>query len=145
MKKILVAAVLLGFVSLARAEGVPPLPFTEGTVWHLSFVKVKPGFEVDYLRSLTTTWKKSFDEAKKQKLIISYKIISAPAGSHEDWDLLLMVEYKNMAALDGLQEKMRAITLPMIGGEDGARQLQTKRLEIRDILGEKIGRELILK
>ncbi|HWE22743.1 MAG TPA: hypothetical protein VG496_02270 [Myxococcales bacterium] len=128
-----------------QADTVEPLPFTEGSVWEMSFVKVKPGFEEDYLRSLGQTWKKVMDEAKKQKLVVSYKVLSADAAARDDWNVALMVEYKNMAALDGLEEKMRSFTLPMLGGQDKARELQTKRLEIRDIVASKLTRELVLK
>jgi hypothetical protein len=135
---------LIAWSPSARAAD-QPLPYTEGSVWNVTLVKVKTGFTVDYLRSLAATTKKIYDEAKKQKLVLSYKILSAEAATPGDWDIMILVEYKNMAALDGLHEKMRAIVLPMLGGEDPARQLQTKRLEIREILGEKVARELIFK
>jgi hypothetical protein len=137
-------ALFIAWSPSARAAD-QPLPYTEGTVWNVTLVKVKPGFSVDYLRGLAGTTKKIYDEAKKQKLVLSYKILSSEAATPGDWDIMLLVEYKNMAALDGLHEKMRAIVLPMLGGEDQARQLQTKRLEIREILGEKVARELIFK
>lgn len=121
------------------------LPYTRGTVWSVSEIRTTPGFEDDYLRSLATTWKRSMDEAKKQGLVVSYKILSGNASSPEDWDLLLMVEVKNWAALDGLDEKFEAITQKTIGGEEPRRQLATKRLEIRRILGAKNAQEIFLK
>jgi len=148
MRRLAIAAVLSGVVLVGlgvRAEAPPPLPYTEGSVWSMTFVKTKSGFSDDYLKSLAATWKKTFDEAKKQKLALSYKIIQSDANGRDDWDLMLMVEYKNMAALDGLHEKMRAIVLPMLGGEDGAHKLSTQRLEVREILSEKLGRELMFK
>jgi hypothetical protein len=85
------------------------------------------------------------DEAKRQGLVVSYKILSGNASGPEDWDLLLMVEVKNWAALDGLDEKFEAITQKTIGGEEPRRQLATKRLEIRRILGAKNAQEIFLK
>lgn len=121
------------------------LPYTRGTVWSVSEIRTAPGFEDDYLRSLATTWKRSMDEAKRQGLVVSYKILSGNASGPEDWDLLLMVEVKNWAALDGLDEKFEAITQKTIGGEEPRRQLATKRLEIRRILGAKNAQEIFLK
>ena len=148
MRRIAIAAVLSGVVLLglgARAEAPPPLPYSEGTVWELTMIRLKPGFGDDYFRSLSATWKKMLDEAKKQKLVVSYKVLATDAANRDDWDLLLMVEYKNMAAFDGLEEKMRAIEMPVMGGEKGEKELMTKRIEVREILGGKLARELLLK
>jgi hypothetical protein len=121
------------------------LPYTRGTVWSVSEIRTTPGFENDYLKGLATTWKRTMDEAKKQGLVVSYKILSGNASGPEDWDLLLMVEVKNWAALDGLDEKFDAITQKTVGGEEPRRQLATKRLEIRRILGAKNAQEIFLK
>ena len=56
-----------------------------------------------------------------------------------------MVEFKNMAALDGLREKTDPIARKLIGSEDAIRQGAVKRMEIRDILGAKTLREITLK
>lgn len=144
IRSVLVIAVLFFGVHL-QADTLEPLPYTEGSVWAMTFVKVKPGFGEDYLKSLGQTWRKVLDEAKKQKLLVSYKVLAADAAGRDDWNLVLMVEYRNMAAFDGLDEKMRDISLPVLGGQDKARELQTKRLEIRDILATKLTRELVFK
>jgi hypothetical protein len=120
-------------------------PYTEGSVWFLSMIRTTPGFEDDYLRSLTTTWKRVTDEAKRQGVVLSYKILSANPAGPDDWDLLLMVELKNWAAIDGITDKFEAIQQKIIGGEDAQRQLATKRLEIRRILASKNAQELHLK
>jgi len=56
-----------------------------------------------------------------------------------------MVEYKNMAAFDGLHEKTEPILAKVMGGQDAQRQLAVKRLDVREILGTKTMREVILK
>jgi hypothetical protein len=52
-----------------------------------------------------------------------------PSGP-DDWDFLIMVELKNWAALDGLNEKFEAIQQKIVGGDDAQRQLATKRIEV---------------
>jgi hypothetical protein len=56
-----------------------------------------------------------------------------------------MVEYPNMAALDGLRDKVDPIANKLVGTEDQQRQLAVKRLEIREIMGDKTMREITLK
>ena len=50
-----------------------------------------------------------------------------------------------MAAFDGLREKTEPIMAKVLGGQDAQRQLAVKRLDVREILGTKTMREVILK
>ncbi len=99
----------------------------------------------DYLKLLAKNYKINMEEQKKQNLILSYKILQGEASTRDDFDLLLMVEYKNMAAFDGLREKIDPIDQKITGGEEQQRQGTTKRAEVRDILGDKTMREITLK
>lgn len=137
--------ILLAQILLVRSAAAQGLPYTEGSVWSIGMIRTTAGFEDDYLRSLATTWKRVNEEAKKQGLVVSYKILSANPAGPDDWNLLLMVEFKNWAAFDGLSEKFEAIQQKMIGGQDAQRELATKRLEVRRILGGKNAREIFLK
>ena len=127
---------------VGQSEG---LPYTRGSVWAISMVRTTAGFNDDYLRSLATTWRRANEEAKKQGLILSYKILSSNSTGPDDWNLLLMVELKNWAALDGLDEKLEAIQRKVIGDQSAQRELATKRLEIRRIVATKNAQELFLK
>ena len=120
-------------------------PYTEGAVWQITMVKTKPGMSDDYLKALAKIFKSTNDEAKRQGVITDYKILAGDAATQQDYDILLMVEYPNMAALDGLRDKMDPIGTKMVGSEDLRRQLAVKRLEIRDIMGDKTMREITLK
>jgi hypothetical protein len=72
-------------------------------------------------------------------------VVAAQATNPADWTTLVMVEYKNMAALDGLREKMDPIAKQTIGSEEQRRTLALKRNDIREVIGTKLGRELILR
>jgi hypothetical protein len=85
------------------------------------------------------------DEAKKQNLIMDYKILLGDAATPQDFNILLMVESKNMAALDDAREKFDPIARKVEGSPDQQRTTQTKRLEIREIMGSKNMREVTLK
>ena len=108
-------------------------------------VKTKPGMSDDYLKALAKIFKSTNDEAKRQGIITDYKILVGDAATQQDYDILLMIEYPNMAALDGLREKTDPIGAKLVGTDDQQRQLAVKRLEIRDIMGDKTMREVTLK
>jgi hypothetical protein len=49
-----------------------------------------------------------------------------------------------MAALDGLREKMDPIARQTIGSDEQRRTLAIKRNDLREVIGTRLGRELIL-
>jgi hypothetical protein len=126
------------------AEG-STAPYTEGSVWQLNMIKTKPGMTDDYLKGLSKSLKASLEEGKKQGFIVSYKILLGEASSPHDYNVMTMVEYKNMAALDNLRSKTDPIAQKTIGGEDQQREAAVKRAEIREIFGSKLMREITLK
>lgn len=119
-------------------------PYTEGSVWDITMVRTAYGLADDYLESQGKFFKPMYDEAQKQGLVLSYKFFSFPAVGADDWDILIMVEYKNWAAFDGLSEKFESISRKDMT-KDAEHDLMVKRLDIRRIVGTKIGQELILK
>src|SRR5216110_2722454 len=142
---ILVAGVGLftAFAGLCSAQS--DAPYTEGPIWNITMVKAKYGMGDEYLKGLAKTFKGAMDEAKKQDLIMDYKILLGPPATPQDFDILLMVESKNMAALDNAREKFDPIARKIEGTPDQQLATQTKRLDIREIMGTKLMREITLK
>ena len=120
-------------------------PYTEGAVWVLTMIKTKAGLSDDYLKSISQTVKPIYDEEKKQKIILDYKILNGDAMGPQDFSILIMVQYPNMAALDSLRDKMDPLIEKVMGPEDQRRATAVKRLDIREILGTKTMREITLK
>ena len=137
------AALSLGIANLCSAQS--DAPYTEGPVWNITMVKVKPGMGDEYLKSLAKTLKLSLEEGKKQNLIVDYKILLGNAATPQDFDILVMVESKNMAALDNGREKFDPIARKTVGTTDQQQAIQVKRLDIREIIGTKLMREITLK
>ena len=108
-------------------------------------VKTKPGMGDDYIKGLAKTYKTAMEEEKKANVIVSYKILLGESSNEADYNMLLMIEYKNMAAFDGLRDKLDPIAQKVLGSEDERRQAAVKRTEIREILGSKVMREITLK
>jgi hypothetical protein len=131
--------------SSTAAAAASSAPYTEGPVWEISMIKTKPGMDDDYLKQLSGALKPIYDEEKKQRIILDYKILIGDASGRDDFNILIMVQYPNMAALDGLRDKTEPIMSKVMGGEDQQRQLAVKRLDVREILGAKTMREITLK
>ena len=128
-----------------KATGGNAAPYTEGSVWELSMVKTKAGLTDEYLKQITGTVKPVYEEAKKQKIVLSYKILSGESSDSHDFNILILVEYPNMAAFDGLRDKMDPVFAKVMGSEEQRKDMAVKRLDIREILGTKTMREITLK
>jgi hypothetical protein len=143
---LLLAIIAIVFTALSGVcSAQSDAPYTEGPIWQITMVKTKPGMTDDYLKSLAKTFKGTLDEAKKQNLILDYKVLIGDYSTPGDFDILLMVQSKDMASIDNSREKFDPIDKKVVGTLDQQREVATKRLEIREILGTKLLREVTLK
>ncbi|PYK69340.1 MAG: hypothetical protein DME45_02640 [Verrucomicrobia bacterium] len=108
-------------------------------------IKAKYGLEDDYFKNLHATLKGPLDEAKKEKVILDYKILFGEAAFPQDYNVMILLEFANMAAFDNLRDKFDPIFIKAAGSVDQQTQIQVKRLDVREVLGEKIMREISLK
>lgn len=139
--------VLFGVLSLGSviAYAQEAKPYTEGSVWDITLIRVKPGMFDVYMRDVLPLRKKLDEEAKKQGLLLSSHVLSGNSSGRDDFDVMFLEEYKNWAAFDGMSAKYDAIFSKLIGSEEKQTQLMTKRTDVREILGEKYMQELIIK
>jgi hypothetical protein len=119
--------------------------YKDGSVWDLSFIKATTGMGDAYLTNLKTTWKAVHDEALKQGLILSYKILDGTAANPQDFDILLLVEYKNLASMENNEDKWDAIFKKVVGDQPAMEKLRDSRVSMRTIFGSKIMREVVYK
>jgi hypothetical protein len=120
-------------------------PYRTGTVWNLTFIKLKPGMFDVYMQDAVIGRAREMEEAKKQGLVLSFKVLSGVSANREDWDILFMEEYKNWAALDGLSEKLAAIETKAHGTVEKVVQAKLKRTDVREVVGAKMMQELVIK
>ena len=120
--------------------------YTEGSVWRVSLVRVKPNRMDEYLTSLRQSSKPLLEEEKRQGLIVDYKLfIKETKNNPQDWDVCLAVQYKNHAALDALGGKTEAIRDKVFGGKQQAHELGEKREDIRELVSSELLQEIFLK
>jgi hypothetical protein len=120
-------------------------PTHEGTVWELSYIRVKPGMGPAYDKYLASDWKKEQETLKGAGIVLSYKVIATESHSPTDWNLMLMVEYKDLASLEANQDKAEALLEKIFGSDEKVMQGYKERSEIREVLGTRMGREVILE
>jgi hypothetical protein len=119
--------------------------FSEGSVVNVARIRTVDGKFDDYMKWIDTTWKKEQEAAKKAGYILSYQVLSVEPRGPDDADLLLMITYKNWAALDGALAKGDAIAKEVEGSVAAASQSQADRSKIRRVLGSSTMQVLDLK
>ena len=120
--------------------------YTEGPVWRIELIRVKATHMDEYLASLRQASKPLLDEQKRQGLILDYKFfLKETKNDPQDWDVCLAIEYKNHAALDGLDAKGEAIRDKVLGGKQQAQQLGEMRQQYRELVSSEQLQEIVLK
>lgn len=120
-------------------------PYRNGSVWNISFIRIKPGMDTAYMNYLAGPWKTNQEAAKKEGLILSYKVISTEGHTPADWNVMLMTEYKDLASLEANEDKADALAQRVIGTDEKQMQGYKDRSEIREVMGDRLAREVILE
>jgi hypothetical protein len=120
-------------------------PYHNGSVWSIAFIRMKPGMETAYLNYLAGPWKANQEAAKKEGLILSYKVLGVEGHTPGEWNLMLMTEYKNLATMEANEDKGDALAQKMIGNDEKQMQGYKERLEIREVMGDRLAREIVLE
>src|SRR5271169_6776658 len=120
--------------------------YTEGPIWRVQLIRVKPTHMDEYLTSLRQATKPLIEEQKRQGIIMDYKVfLKQTKNNPEDWDICVAIEYKNYAAMDGLTAKGEMLRDKILGGKAQGQQLNEKRAEIREIISSELLQEVFLK
>ena len=120
-------------------------PYRNGSVWNVAFIKMKPGMETAYLNYIATDWKRNQESMKKEGLIISYKVLTTEAHGSADFNIMLMTEYKNLATMEANEDKADNLAQQIVGNDAKQMQGYKDRLEIREVLQDRLAREIILE
>ena len=137
---------LVAFLLLLAPAVLAQEHYTEGPVWRVSLIRVKPTAVDAYLTSLQQSSKPILDQQKKDGTIMDYKLfLKETKNNPEDWDICLAIEYKNHAAMDGLAAKAEVLRDKILGGKQPAQQLADKRAEIREVISSELLQEILLK
>src|SRR5438132_9370620 len=120
-------------------------PYRNGSVWNVSMIRMKPGMDTAYLNYIATDWKRNQEAAKKEGLLLSYRVMQTEAHNPNDWNLLLMTEYKDLASLEANQDKADALAQKVIGDDQKQMQGYKERTEIREVMGDRLARETVVE
>jgi hypothetical protein len=146
--KPLLAAAALAFATVAQADLTPWKDYElSDAVWQVSTIKVEPGMGDVYLEGLKKTWVAGMELRKKLGYIEDYQILWSDLPQSGEFNVLLIVKFKNSADLAPNKAKYEAFMKEW--GE--TRQKEAKDLQqkvypgARKIVGQYDFRQVTLK
>ena len=142
---ILVALAALLVIVSASVFAQVNRPYHNGSVWSIAFIRIKPGMDTAYMNYLAGQWKAEQEAQKKDGNILSYRVLSVEGHTPGEFNLMLMTEYKNLATMEANEDKSEAVAQKVVGDDEKQRQGYKERLEIREIMGDRLAREIILE
>ncbi|MFP5265275.1 MAG: hypothetical protein ACLGJB_25605 [Blastocatellia bacterium] len=118
--------------------------FRDGSVWTLTFIRTHSGQDLAYFNALADVWRKQMEELKKQGVILSYKALQTNAARVEDYNVMLMMEYKDIRTWETNADK-QAVILQAIARENAASTQVLQDEKVREFFGTNMGREIVFK
>jgi hypothetical protein len=116
--------------------------YDNGPVWVINYVETKTGMFDDYMAYLSTKWRETNEADKKAGYVLDYKILSVESPRDHEPDVILMVEYKNMAAFDRPLAEAEATSAKAFGSVVKSNQAFAARDSMRTNRGNVTAREV---
>jgi hypothetical protein len=120
--------------------------YTLGPINRVILVDIKPGKAKDFWTDLRQNLRPLYDEYKRQGLIQNYSVgIKSTTEGPEDWDAVIILTFKNWAALDTFATKGDSVSTRYFGSYDKRSESGAKRVEAATTVGSYLVRDVTLK
>ena len=139
------AAASIGLGAGLAAQPSKSRPYHNGSVWEVQYIRVKPGMGDAYSNYLSGQWKSLQEALKKDGLILSYKVIESESHGANDFNVMLMTEYKDLASMEAGESKQEAVAEKVVGDDSKQQQGYKDRTEMREVIGSRLSREIVLE
>ena len=130
------------FGGLAHAQ-TAERTYDNGPVWTISQIETKPGMFDDYMKYVSTNYRQTMEAGMKAGRVLAWKVLSVDSARDHEPDVILMVEFKNMAAFDVSLSEQEAITASVFGSVVKSNQAYANREALRTLRGSLTARELV--
>ena len=136
------AAVVFSCVAGSAQAQTAERTYENGPVWTVGYVETKPGMFDDYMAYVAGPWRALQEAGKKRGDILDYKVLAVDSPREHESDIILLVEFKNMAVFDRSLAELEKDTNAVFGSNPATNKAAVKREEIRVLHGGVTAREL---
>ena len=119
--------------------------YKTGAVWIVLFVRTLPGKDPIYFNYLADVWKRQQELLKQEGVVLDYKVLQTNQIHKDDFNVLVMTQYKSRASIDENQGKLDTVVRQVVGKDEVTMAAYRERETVRRVFGGKICREVIFR
>ena len=120
--------------------------YEEGPVWQMMTFRTAPGKTELHLKNIATAWEHQLKLAVKKGVLVDYKVLTKWSSNPDDWNIMVIEIFPNMASYDTFWEDWAAIDAETVDlPEFRERLAQLKTTADTQFLGTVFAREVRLK
>jgi hypothetical protein len=131
---------------LLASAAVAQDQYTEGTVERVNLIRILPGHFNGFMEDIKSNLQPIWEAEKANGLILNYHVFFNQTKSNpDDWDIGVTLEYKNMASLDGLAQKVLDLRMKQYGDKGKEQKVVDKRVESAQTVASYLIRNVTMK
>jgi hypothetical protein len=120
--------------------------YTLGPISRVILIDIKPGKATEFWTDLRQTLRPLFDQYKQQGLIQDYSVgLKTTTEGPQDWDVSVILTFKNWAALDTFSTKGDSVSKQYYGDYAKRSGAGARRAEFSTLVGSFLVRHVDLK
>jgi hypothetical protein len=120
--------------------------YEEGPVWQIMTFRTAPGKTELHLKNIATAWEHQLKLAVEKEVLVDYKILTKWSSSPDDWNIMVIEIFPNMASYDTFWEDWAAIDAETVDKPEFQERLGSlKSTADTQFLGTVFAREVRLK
>jgi hypothetical protein len=150
-KTIVVLSVFFGLMALqqtaySQTARMALETYEEGPVWQIMTFRTAPGKTEMHLKNIATAWEHQLKLAVKKDVLVDYKVLTKWSSSPDDWNIMVIEIFPNMASYDTFWEDWAAIDAETVDTPEFQERLgRLQSTADTQFLGTVFAREVRLK
>jgi hypothetical protein len=148
---VITLSVILGLLALqqsahSQTARVALDTYEEGPVWQIMTFRTAPGKTEMHLKNIATAWEHQLKLAVKKDVLVDYKVLTKWSSSPDDWNIMVIEIFPNMASYDTFWEDWAAIDAETVDTPEFQERLsRLQSTADTQFLGTVFAREVRLK
>ena len=119
--------------------------YEEGPVWQIMTFRTPPGRTEKHLQNIATVWEHQLKLAVSEGVLEDYKVLTRWSSSPEDWNIMVIEIFPNMASYDTFWEDWAGIDAQTVDLPEYQDRMKAMESTGTEFLGTIFAREVKLK
>ena len=119
--------------------------YEEGPVWQIMTFRTPPGKTELHLKNIATVWEHQLKLAVKNEVLVDYKVLTKWSSSPDDWNIMVIEIFPNMASYDTFWTDWAAIDAETVDKPEYQERMKLMQSTGTQFLGTVFAREVHLK